>query len=93
MFDGVVTPPFCVLLICVAVLRDVTSLERSDRSLARYRPATCDRYAYDNRPPVIGRLPSAEAHGVRTYRNDRHHGIASAHSICPSKPSDVAMSR
>jgi hypothetical protein len=73
MFDGVVTPPFCVLLICVAVLRDVTSLERSDRSLARYRPPTCDRYAYDNRPPVIGRLPSAEAHGARADAAMRGH--------------------
>jgi len=27
----------------------------------------------------------------RLLRPDRRHGIASAHFICPSKPSDVAM--
>jgi hypothetical protein len=28
-----------------------------------------------------------------SLRSDRRHGIASAHAICPSKPSDVAMAR
>ena len=43
------------------------------------------------------RVPDEQRHdGRRQYRgvqNDRRHGIASAHTICPSKPSVLAMSR
>src|ERR1700682_5809766 len=56
MFIYVVARLLGVLLICVAVLRDATSLERSDRSVAYHRPVTCGRYAHDNRLPVIGTL-------------------------------------
>lgn len=42
MFDDVVTPPFCVLVICGAVLRDVRVLERSDRGSWRFRQVEVD---------------------------------------------------
>ncbi len=42
-------------------------------------------------PPTSTSTPSRRALAVQMTR--RRHGIASAHAICPSKPSDVAMAR
>ena len=56
------------------------------------------RWAVLPREPVhrtryrTSRLAAARA-TRRAHQSRRRHGIASAHAICPSKPSDLAMSR
>jgi len=48
-------------------------------------PATCFEFQTDSAVMADARY--------RGVQNDRRHGIASAHAICPSKPSVFAMSR
>jgi cell wall-associated NlpC family hydrolase len=42
---------------------------------------------------IVGNGTMIEPRCQLGVQNDRRHGIASAHFICPSKPSDVAMAR
>jgi hypothetical protein len=42
---------------------------------------------------VVGELNRLFRDASCSLRPDRRHGIASAHFMCPSKPSDVAMTR
>ncbi len=44
-------------------------------------------------PPTGRPLNIGEQKRHHPRRSSRRHGIASAHAICPSKPSDVAMAR
>ena len=44
-------------------------------------------------PPTGRTLHIGEQKRHHPQRGSRRHGIASAHAICPSKPSDLAMSR
>ena len=44
-------------------------------------------------PPTGRTLNIGEQKRHHPRRSSRRHGIASAHSMCPSKPSDVAMAR
>ena len=44
-------------------------------------------------PPTGRSLNIGEQKGHHTRRSSRRHGIASAHFICPAKPSDVAIAR
>ena len=44
-------------------------------------------------PPTGRTLDVGEQKRHHPRRSSRRHGIASAHAICPSKPSDFAMSR
>ena len=61
------------------------------------RPPVDTRTGCHKMPTQPANLDTVETRLFRdasgSLRRDRRHGIASAHFMCPSKPSDVAMSR
>jgi len=56
MFDDVVTPPFCVLRICVDVLRDVTVLRLILQPIRTYDEKVGQPVDYPPAPSSYGHL-------------------------------------